>query len=72
MCVCVLRCSLPEQPGDVRRDVRGGRASVLRSPRAAGVGFSAVGFLSSLKTGPLVTPLTSCLHVKRFKPGLLN
>lgn len=39
LCVCVLRYPVPEQPGDVRRDVYGGRASVLRSPRAADVGF---------------------------------
>lgn len=38
MLVSVLRHSVPEQPGDVRRDVRGGRASVLRSPGAADVG----------------------------------
>lgn len=47
VCVSVLRYPLPEQPGDVRRDVYGGRASVLRSPRAADVGFRTVGFLFS-------------------------
>lgn len=38
MFLSVLRCSLPEQPGDVRRDVHGGAAAVLRSPGAADVG----------------------------------
>lgn len=37
--VSVLRYSFSEQPGDVRCDVHGGRASVLCSPGAADVGF---------------------------------
>ena len=48
MFLSVLRCSLPEQPGDVRRDVHGGGAAVLRSPGAADVGVWTVWSLFSL------------------------